>query len=49
MAILTFSRYNQRLLGIITDTSNEISEKALEDLASGKVTSEDVETITVHF
>lgn len=49
MAILTFSRYNQRLLGIITDTSNEISEKAMMDLASGKVTSEDVETITVHF
>lgn len=32
MALLSFSRYNQRLLGILTDTSRVITDKALEDL-----------------
>lgn len=43
--IITFSRYNQRLLGIITNTSREVTEKAMEDIANGSVSSEDVETI----
>lgn len=32
VAIISFSRYNQRLLGIIMDTSRKITDKALEDL-----------------
>lgn len=49
MALMSFSRYNQRLLGIITDTSEKISEKAMEDIMSGKVESEDIESETVSF
>ena len=30
---MTFSRYDQEFLGVITDTSRKISESALEDLA----------------
>ena len=49
MAIVQFSRYNQRLLGIITDTSNEITEKAMEDLMNGAVESEDMEVKHAEF
>ncbi len=44
-AYVTFSRYNRRLLGIITGSSSEITEKALEDLENGVVDSEDVEIV----
>ena len=30
---MTYSRYDQAFLGVITDTSRRISESALEDLA----------------
>lgn len=43
-ANITFSRYNQRLLGIITNTSNEITEKALENIPEG---AEGTESVTV--
>lgn len=32
MAILSFSRYNQRFLGLITDTSRVITDRAMDDL-----------------
>lgn len=47
MALLTFSRYNQRLLGIITDTSNKITEKAMEDLMKEDAEATDWQTETL--
>lgn len=47
MALFTFSRYNQRLLGIITDTSNKITEKAMEDLMKEDAEATDWQTETL--
>jgi len=48
-AIITFSRYNQKLLGIITDASREVTEKAMENLENGMVHSEDMEAETARW
>lgn len=48
-AIVTFSRYNQRLLGIITNTSHEITEKALDDLMNDAVESSEIEVETIPY
>ncbi len=47
MAIISFSRYNQRLLGIITDTSRVITDRALEDLMKEDVEASDWQTETL--
>lgn len=47
MAIVTFSRYNQRLLGIIMDTSRRITDQAMDDLMENAVNSPECETETV--
>lgn len=47
MAIVTFSRYNQRLLGIIMDTSRRITDQAMDDLMENAVNSAECETETV--
>ena len=48
-AIVTFSRYNQRLLGIITNSSYEITEKAMEDLANNAVEASEIEVETLPY
>lgn len=48
-AIVTFSRYNQRLLGIITNTSHEITEKALDNLMNDAVESSEIEVETIPY
>lgn len=48
-AIVTFSRYNQRLLGIITNTSREVTDKALEDLTNNAVETSEIEAETLQF
>lgn len=48
-AYISFSRYNQRLLGIITNTSHEITEKALDDLMNNAVESSEIEAETIQF
>lgn len=40
---MTFSRYDQAFLGVITDTSQRISESALEDLAG------EIENVSIEF
>lgn len=47
MAILSFSRYNQRLLGIIMDTSRRISDQAMDDLMDSAVELPGCETESV--
>lgn len=47
MAILSFSRYNQRLLGILMDTSRRITDQAMYDLMENAVNSPECETETV--
>lgn len=47
MAILSFSRYNQRLLGILMDTSRRITDQAMDDLMENAVNSPECETETV--
>lgn len=47
MAIISFSRYNQRLLGIITDTSRVITDRALENLMKEDVEASDWQTETL--
>lgn len=48
-AIVTFSRYNQRLLGIITNTSREVTDKALEDLTNNAAETSEIEAETLQF
>lgn len=48
-AIVTFSRYNQRLLGIITNTSREVTDKALEDLTNKAAETSEIEAETLQF
>ena len=45
---MKFSRYNQRFLGLSTDTSDEIAEKAMEDLENGVVHGAEEKTEMVH-
>lgn len=47
MAILSFSRYNQRFLGLITDTSRVITDRALEDLMKEDAEATDWQTETL--
>lgn len=47
MAILSFSRYNQRFLGLITDTSRVISDRAMEDLMKQDAEATDWQTETL--
>ncbi|MCI8736045.1 MAG: hypothetical protein HFI11_03545 [Lachnospiraceae bacterium] len=46
---MVFSRYNQRFLGLSTDTSDEITEKAMGDFMDNAVNSEDMEGAQVQF
>ena len=46
---MVFSRYNQRFLGLSTDTSDEITEKAMGDFMDNAVNSEDVEVVQEQF
>lgn len=46
MAILSFSRYNQRFLGLITDTSRVITDRAMEDLMKEDAEATDWQTET---
>lgn len=48
-AIVTFSRYNRRLLGIITNTSREITEKAMDDLKNNAVKTSEIEAETIQY
>lgn len=47
MAILSFSRYNQRFLGLITDTSRVITDRAMEDLMKEDAEATDWKTETM--
>ena len=47
MAILSFSRYNQRFLGLITDTSRVITHRAMEDLMKEDAEATDWQTETL--
>lgn len=47
MAILSFSRYNQRFLGLITDTSRVITDRAMEDLMKEDAEATDWQTETM--
>lgn len=47
MAILSFSRYNQRFLGLITDTSRVITDRAMEDLMREDAEATDWQTETL--
>lgn len=47
MAILSFSRYNQRFLGLITDTSRVITDRAMEDLMKEDAEATDWQTETL--
>lgn len=47
MAILSFSRYNQRFLGLITDTSRVIADAAMEDLMKEDAEATDWQTETL--
>ena len=46
---MVFSRYNQRFLGLSTDTSDEITEKAMGDFMDNAVNSEDMEVVQEQF
>ena len=47
IANLTFSRYNQRFLGLITDTSRVITDRAMEDLMKEDAEATDWQTETL--
>lgn len=47
MAILSFSRYNQRFLGLITDTSRVITDRAMDDLMKEDAEATDWQTETL--
>lgn len=47
MAILSYSRYNQRFLGLITDTSRVITDRAMEDLMKEDAEATDWQTETL--
>ena len=47
MAILSYSRYNQRFLGLITDTSRIITDRAMEDLMKEDAEATDWQTETL--
>ena len=47
IVIISFSRYNQRLLGIITDTSRVITDRAMEDLMKEDEEATDWQTETL--
>lgn len=47
MAILSYSRYNQRFLGLITDTSRVITDRAIEDLMREDAEATDWQTETL--
>lgn len=47
MALLSFSRYNQRFLGLITDTSRVITDRAMEDLMKESEEATDWQTETL--
>lgn len=47
MAILSYSRYNQRFLGLITDTSRVITDRAMEDLMREDAEATDWKTETL--
>lgn len=47
IALLSFSRYNQRFLGLITDTSRVITDRAMEDLMKEDAEATDWQTETL--